>query len=45
MGRVIQWDELGFPEDGDHFGLEGAIEIQPGRIKPTREDHVAARVY
>lgn len=45
MGKVIQWDELGFPEDDDPIELEGVIETQPERIKPTRDDHAAARLY
>lgn len=45
MGKVIQWDELGFPEDSDQIELEGVDITQPGRIKPSRDEHAAARVY
>jgi hypothetical protein len=44
VGKIIQWDEAGFPEDDDQVQMEGT-HAPPERIQPTPEERAAARVY
>lgn len=44
VGKIIHWDELGFPEDDDQLDLDG-MQAQSEQVTPSAEDHAAARIY
>lgn len=44
VGKVLHWDELGFPEEDDQLDLDG-VQAPAKSVIPSAEDHAVARIY